>query len=266
MLGRAPGYVRAKPETSFWQGATIIIPIASGAMLMGLIDLGILPGEPTDANLGGNCTIPLQLTLRGRSQRESPFVVAFPPVTTLVGLVSPNQVYGEPACLVVEVVTDQQAAPRREQMDQQASVEREPTASVHPRGKVKRVKNAQAPAPPWLTDQARVILSQVKTGRIIAATPKSRAVGHVTDQRHAKRSLCRFLIMMKHETIPIADICVPTKRRATLEQKRVDEIAASIADKGLQAPILVRADGVRFVLVDGLHRLDAGKALGNALP
>jgi len=45
--------------------------------------------------------------------------------------------------------------------------------------------------------------------------------------------------MMKHETIPIADIYVPTKRRATLEQKRVDEIAASIADKGLQAPILV---------------------------
>ena len=54
--------------------------------------------------------------------------------------------------------------------------------------------------------------------------------------------------MMKRETIPIADIYVPAKRRATLEQKRVDEIAASILDKGLQAPILVRADGARFVL------------------
>jgi hypothetical protein len=43
--------------------------------------------------------------------------------------------------------------------------------------------------------------------------------------------------MMKRETIPIADIYVPTKRRATLEQKRVDAIAASILDKGLQAPI-----------------------------
>jgi len=52
--------------------------------------------------------------------------------------------------------------------------------------------------------------------------------------------------MMKRETIPIANIYVPTKRRATLEQKRVDEIAASILDKGLQAPILVRADGARF--------------------
>ena len=59
--------------------------------------------------------------------------------------------------------------------------------------------------------------------------------------------------MMKRENIAIADIYVPIKRRATLEQKRVDEIAASILDKGLQAPILVRADGARFVLVEGLQ-------------
>jgi sulfiredoxin len=68
--------------------------------------------------------------------------------------------------------------------------------------------------------------------------------------------------MMKRETIPIADIYVPIKRRTTLEQKRVDEIAASILDKGLQTPILVRPDGARFVLVEGLHRLEAAKALG----
>ena len=68
--------------------------------------------------------------------------------------------------------------------------------------------------------------------------------------------------MMKRETIPIADVYVPIKRRATLEQKRVDEIAASILDKGLLSPILVRADGARFVLVEGLHRLEAAKALG----
>ena len=48
----------------------------------------------------------------------------------------------------------------------------------------------------------------------------------------------------------------------TLEQRRVDKIAASILDKGLQAPILVRANGARFVLVEGLHRLEAAKALG----
>ena len=34
--------------------------------------------------------------------------------------------------------------------------------------------------------------------------------------------------MMKRETLTIADIYVPVKRRATLEQERVDEIAASM--------------------------------------
>ncbi len=55
--------------------------------------------------------------------------------------------------------------------------------------------------------------------------------------------------MMKRVTLAISDIYVPIKRRATLEQKRVDEIAMSILDEGLQAPILVRVDGARFVLV-----------------
>jgi ParB-like chromosome segregation protein Spo0J len=31
---------------------------------------------------------------------------------------------------------------------------------------------------------------------------------------------------------------------------------------GQQTPILVREDGARFVLVEGLHRLEAAKALG----
>jgi ParB-like chromosome segregation protein Spo0J len=68
--------------------------------------------------------------------------------------------------------------------------------------------------------------------------------------------------MMKRETLAIADIYVPVKRRGTLDQKRVNEIAASILEKGQQTPILVRADGARFVLVEGLHRLEAAKALG----
>ena len=67
--------------------------------------------------------------------------------------------------------------------------------------------------------------------------------------------------MMKRETVAIADIYVPVKRRATLDQKRANEIAASILEKGQQTPILVRAVGARFVLVEGLHRLEAAKAL-----
>ncbi len=68
--------------------------------------------------------------------------------------------------------------------------------------------------------------------------------------------------MMKRETFSVADIYVPVKRRATLEQKRVDDIAASMLESGQQSPILVRPDGARFILVEGLHRLEAARALG----
>ncbi len=67
---------------------------------------------------------------------------------------------------------------------------------------------------------------------------------------------------MKREIFAVGDIYVPVKRRATLEQKRVDEIAASMLEAGQQTPILVRPDGARFVLIEGLHRLEAAKALG----
>jgi ParB-like chromosome segregation protein Spo0J len=70
--------------------------------------------------------------------------------------------------------------------------------------------------------------------------------------------------MMKRETFPVAEIYVPVKRRATLDPKIVEEIAESILEVGQQTPILVRRDGVRYVLVEGLHRLEACKALGEA--
>ena len=68
--------------------------------------------------------------------------------------------------------------------------------------------------------------------------------------------------MMKRETFPVANIYVPTARRKTLNSKRVDAIAQSMLTDGQQTPILVREDGARFVLVEGLHRLEAAKALG----
>jgi ParB-like nuclease domain len=42
----------------------------------------------------------------------------------------------------------------------------------------------------------------------------------------------------------------------------VREIAESILEIGQQTPILARPDGDRYVLVEGLHRLEACKALG----
>ena len=68
--------------------------------------------------------------------------------------------------------------------------------------------------------------------------------------------------MMKHEAIKIADIYVPAKRRATLKPATVQELAQDMLENGQKNPILVRRDGDRFVLVEGLHRLEACKALG----
>jgi ParB-like chromosome segregation protein Spo0J len=68
--------------------------------------------------------------------------------------------------------------------------------------------------------------------------------------------------MMKRELFEIARIYVPVKRRATLDRARVHTLAESILAEGLKMPILVRPDGDRFVLIEGLHRLEAAKALG----
>ena len=68
--------------------------------------------------------------------------------------------------------------------------------------------------------------------------------------------------MLKAKPLRIASVYVPTKRRATLDPVKVAEVAESILDKGQTTPIMVREDGQRFVLVEGLHRLEACKSLG----
>ena len=68
--------------------------------------------------------------------------------------------------------------------------------------------------------------------------------------------------MMKRENFLVANIYVPVKRRTTLVQAKVDELAAAILKDGQTTPILVRVDGERFVLIEGLHRLEAAKKLG----
>jgi sulfiredoxin len=69
-------------------------------------------------------------------------------------------------------------------------------------------------------------------------------------------------MMMRREKFAIANIYVPVKRRATLKPETVRQIAESMLEIGQQVPIQVRRDGDRFVLVEGLHRLGACKALG----
>jgi len=80
--------------------------------------------------------------------------------------------------------------------------------------------------------------------------------------RRARRAQDGRAMLMRDEIIPIADVYVPVKRRATLDPDIVKKIAESMLEVGQRTPILVRRDGERFVLVEGLHRLEACKALG----
>ncbi|MCG8356126.1 MAG: ParB N-terminal domain-containing protein [Kiloniellales bacterium] len=67
---------------------------------------------------------------------------------------------------------------------------------------------------------------------------------------------------MKDFEVKIDEVYVPVKRRASLDSDKVESLAESIMEEGLQAPINLRHDGKRYVLVEGLHRLEACKALG----
>lgn len=68
--------------------------------------------------------------------------------------------------------------------------------------------------------------------------------------------------MLQKTSFPIDQIRVPIKRAKTLDVARVTALAEAILEDGQSTPIRVRADGKGFVLVDGLHRLEAMKALG----
>jgi ParB-like chromosome segregation protein Spo0J len=67
---------------------------------------------------------------------------------------------------------------------------------------------------------------------------------------------------MDDVTLQISDIYVPVKRRKTLNLETVEAIAESIMENGQTTPIQVRRDGERLVLIEGLHRLEACRALG----
>jgi sulfiredoxin len=87
------------------------------------------------------------------------------------------------------------------------------------------------------------------------------AVSPIDIEGEESRS-CAGTEMLKRQIFAIADIYVPVKRRMTLNPATVRKIAESILEVGLQSPILVRQDGARLVLVEGLHRLEACKELG----
>jgi len=74
--------------------------------------------------------------------------------------------------------------------------------------------------------------------------------------------------MQRTIRVPIADVYVPAKRRKTLDDGRVEALAEQIIEDGMQTPIMVRAGKepgkVQWVLVEGLHRLETQRALGES--
>jgi len=68
--------------------------------------------------------------------------------------------------------------------------------------------------------------------------------------------------MPKPESFQIDKIYVSEKRKKTLKPEFVQEIAESILEIGQQVPVLVRSEKGRVALVEGLHRFEACKALG----
>lgn len=66
---------------------------------------------------------------------------------------------------------------------------------------------------------------------------------------------------VKH-TLPIADIQVPVKRKKTLEPDKVAALADDILENGQTTPISVRSSKTGYVLIEGYHRLEALRALG----
>lgn len=68
--------------------------------------------------------------------------------------------------------------------------------------------------------------------------------------------------MLKPVKVKLDEIYVPTRLRPTLDARKVEAIAESVIENGLQTPIQVRRDESRYVLVTGLHRLEALRALG----
>ena len=63
--------------------------------------------------------------------------------------------------------------------------------------------------------------------------------------------------------VPIKDIYVPSAKAKTLDEEKIMPLAEDILENGQKTPIYVRQGKDRWVLQEGLHRLEALKLLGN---
>jgi len=71
--------------------------------------------------------------------------------------------------------------------------------------------------------------------------------------------------LMRIVDVPIDKIYVPAAKKKTLDEDKVMELAEDILENGLKNPIYVRIGKDRYVLQEGLHRVEAMKLLGSDL-
>jgi ParB-like chromosome segregation protein Spo0J len=69
--------------------------------------------------------------------------------------------------------------------------------------------------------------------------------------------------MMQIIQVKLDGIYIPAERRKTLDAAKAEALAEDILENGMKIPIQVRFDGKRHVLIEGLHRLEASRLLGD---
>ena len=67
---------------------------------------------------------------------------------------------------------------------------------------------------------------------------------------------------MRVVDVPIDKIYVPLGKRKDVDEDKVLELAEDILENGQTTPIYVRVGKDRYVLVEGLYRVEALKLLG----
>ena len=70
---------------------------------------------------------------------------------------------------------------------------------------------------------------------------------------------------MRIVDVPLAEIYVPSAKKKTLDEDKVTDLAEDILENGMQKPIYVRKGKGRYVLQEGLHRMEAMMLLGETL-
>lgn len=62
--------------------------------------------------------------------------------------------------------------------------------------------------------------------------------------------------------VPIDKIYIPAAKRKDLDVEKIEALAEDILENGQQTPIYVRVGKGRYVLVEGMYRIEALKMLG----